>query len=380
MVDKMREYQICTKCVMDTSDPNITFDENGICSHCKSFNYVDSKDFNNESILLSHINIIKKAGKGKKYDCIIGVSGGVDSSYVAYLVKKYGLRPLAIHLDNGWNSELAVQNIRRMLEILEIDLFTYVLDWEEFRDLQVSFLKSGTPDAEIPTDHAITAIIFKLAAKYNIKYLISGSNIATESIGVKAWSHGHSDWRYIKSVHKKFSNKRLKSYPHYGFLDLFYYKIIKQQKSFKILNYINYNKEDAIKELEVNFDWKYYGGKHYESIYTRFYQGYYLPTKFGFDKRRSHLTSQILSGYVSREEALKELLLDVYIPKEYQQDRIYVLKKLKLDENEFKSIMESDNKSFNDYPSYETHFFLKYFKKNYKFLQSKISFLKGIGF
>jgi N-acetyl sugar amidotransferase len=376
----MKDYQICTECVMDTSDPNITFDENGICSHCRSFNFVDFKDFSNESILLSHINIIKKAGRRKKYDCIIGVSGGVDSSYVAYLVKKYGLRPLAIHLDNGWNSELAVQNIRRMLEILEIDLLTYVLDWEGFRDLQVSFLKSGTPDAEIPTDHAITAIIFKLAAKHNIKYLISGSNIATESIGVKAWSHGHSDWRYIKSVHKKFSNKRLKSYPHYGFLDLFYYKIIKQQKSFKILNYINYNKEDAIKELEVNFDWKYYGGKHYESIYTRFYQGYYLPTKFGFDKRRSHLTSQILSGYVSREEALKELLLDVYNPKDYQQDRIYVLKKLKLDENEFKSIMESDNKSFNDYPSYETHFFLKYFKKNYKFLQSKISFLKGIGF
>jgi N-acetyl sugar amidotransferase len=376
----MKDYQICTECVMDTSDPNITFDENGICSHCRSFNFVDFKDFSNESILLSHINIIKKAGRRKKYDCIIGVSGGVDSSYVAYLVKKYGLRPLAIHLDNGWNSELAVQNIRRMLEILQIDLLTYVLDWEGFRDLQVSFLKSGTPDAEIPTDHAITAIIFKLAAKHNIKYLISGSNIATESIGVKAWSHGHSDWRYIKSVHKKFSNKRLKSYPHYGFLDLFYYKIIKQQKSFKILNYINYNKEDAIKELEVNFDWKYYGGKHYESIYTRFYQGYYLPTKFGFDKRRSHLTSQILSGYVSREEALKELLLDVYNPKDYQQDRIYVLKKLKLDENEFKSIMESDNKSFNDYPSYETHFFLKYFKKNYKFLQSKISFLKGIGF
>jgi N-acetyl sugar amidotransferase len=380
MVDKMREYQICTKCVMDTSDPNITFDENGICSHCKSFNYVDSKDFNNESILLSHINIIKKAGKGKKYDCIIGVSGGVDSSYVAYLVKKYGLRPLAIHLDNGWNSELAVQNIRRMLEILEIDLFTYVLDWEEFRDLQVSFLKSGTPDAEIPTDHAITAIIFKLAAKHNIKYLISGSNIATESIGVKAWSHGHSDWRYIKSVHKKFSNKKLKSYPHYGFLDLVYYKIVKQQKSFKILNFINYNKAEAIKELEINFGWKYYGGKHYESIYTRFYQGYYLPTKFGFDKRRSHLSSQIINGQVSREEALKELLSDAYNPNDYQQDRIYVLKKLKLDENEFNSIMESENKCFQDYPSYETHFFLKYFKKNYKYLQNKISFLKGIGF
>jgi N-acetyl sugar amidotransferase len=380
MVDKMREYQICTKCVMDTSDPNITFDENGICSHCKSFNYVDSKDFNNESILLSHINIIKKAGKGKKYDCIIGVSGGVDSSYVAYLVKKYGLRPLAIHLDNGWNSELAVQNIRRMLEILEIDLFTYVLDWEEFRDLQVSFLKSGTPDAEIPTDHAITAIIFKLAAKHNIKYLISGSNIATESIGVKAWSHGHSDWRYIKSVHKKFSNKKLKSYPHYGFLDLVYYKIVKQQKSFKILNFINYNKAEAIKELEINFGWKYYGGKHYESIYTRFYQGYYLPTKFGFDKRRSHLSSQILNGHVSRQEALKELLSDAYNPIDYQQDRIYVLKKLKLDENDFNSIVESKNKCFQDYPSYETHFFLKYLKKNYKFLQSKISFLKGIGF
>ena len=380
MVDKMREYQICTKCVMDTSDPNITFDEDGICSHCKSFNYADLNDFNNESILLNQINIIKKAGKGKKYDCIIGVSGGVDSSYVAYLVKKYGLRPLAIHLDNGWNSELAVQNIRRMLEILEIDLFTYVLDWEEFRDLQVSFLKSGTPDAEIPTDHAITAIIFKLAAKYNIKYLISGSNIATESIGVKAWSHGHSDWRYIKSVHEKFSNKKLKSYPHYGFLDLVYYKIIKQQKSFKILNFIYYNKAEAIKELEINFDWKYYGGKHYESIYTRFYQGYYLPTKFGFDKRRSHLSSQILNGHVSREEALKELLFDAYNPNDYQQDRIYVLKKLKLDENEFNSIIESKNKCFNDYPSYETHFFLKYLKKNYKYLQSKISFLKGIGF
>lgn len=376
----MQGHQVCKRCVMDTTDPYIKFNQDGICSHCEYFDKYQRIDIKTRADLTTIAEKIKRRGTGKDYDCIIGVSGGVDSSFVAYLVKDLGLKPLAIHVDNGWNSELAVKNIESLLSKLGIDLYTYVIDWEEFRDLQISFLKASTPDAEIPSDHAIGAVIFKMAAKHKIKYIISGSNLSTEATRVKAWSYGHSDWRYIKSVNKLMSGKKLRKYPHYGFMDALYYKLMLQQTSVKVLDYIDYNKNEAIEILQTKFGWKYYGGKHYESIYTRFFQGYYLIQKFGFDKRKAHFSSQIWAGHITREDALIELSAELYNPQTLKDDLEFVQKKLKFSDSEFDQIMSLAPKTFDDYPSYETHVFFKYIKKNYKFLQHKFQFLKRIGF
>jgi len=369
---------------MDTTDPKISFNQDGVCSHCIQYQqlvrkYVHSGE--DASVKLNElVERIRKSGKGKKYDCIIGVSGGVDSTYVAWLVKKLGLRPLAVHLDNGWNSELAVSNIEKTLKILDIDLYTHVLDWDEFKDLQLSFLEASVPDAEIPTDHAIVAVIFKLAAQMDIKYIISGSNYLTEAIAVKSWSYGHSDWRYIRSIHKRFGKLKLKTYPHYSILDLFYYKIVKGQKSIKILDYVDYNKSDAMRTLENDLGWKYYGGKHYESIYTRFFQGYILTKKFGFDKRRAHLSTLICSKQMTRNEAILEIEQSPYPDGMLDSDREYVEKKLGIGSEGLRRIMHLAPMRFEDYPSYETHWLFKHFKSVYKYLAVHFPAIKRIGF
>jgi len=296
---------------------------------------------------------IKITGKGKEYDCIIGVSGGVDSTYVAYLVKELGLIPLAIHFDNGWDSELAVSNIEKTLDKLGIDLYTYVIDWEEFRDLQLSFLKASTPDGEIPTDHAINALLFKEAAKRDIKYIISGMNFATESISIKAWAYGHSDWKYIRSIHKLFGSKSLKNYPHFNFFHLFWWTFVNKIKSVSILNYLDYNKAKVMEMLQDELGWTYYGGKHYESVYTRFYQGYILPEKFNIDKRREHLSDLINSYQITRETALAEMKTVGYDPVLLEQDKKFVIKKLLLTDEKFEYFMQLPRKSFNDYPNNE---------------------------
>lgn len=342
---------------MDTSDPDIVFDQNGVCSHCHRYSSELPKRVFHGEIGREKLNIlvqqIKRAGKGKEYDCIIGVSGGVDSTYVAYLTKRLGLRPLAIHFDNGWNSELAVANIEKVLDRLGIDLSTYVIDWNEFRDLQLSFLKASTPDGEIPTDHAINALLFREAAKRGIKYIVSGMNFATESMAVKAWAYGHSDWKYIRSIHNLFGTEKLKNYPKYNFIDLFKWTFIDQIKSVSILNYIDYNKDQVMDILQKELDWIYYGGKHYESVYTRFFQGYILPVKFGIDKRRGHLSDLINSGQLSREEALNEIGKVGY-PIELQvQDKLFVMKKFDLDSEEFDFLMQQLPKSYKDYPNNE---------------------------
>jgi len=342
---------------MDTSDPEITFDEQGVCSHCHQYDvYLPKRVIpvdERPEYLRIILDKIKKDGKNKEYDCIIGVSGGVDSTYVAYWAKNNGLRPLAIHFDNGWNSELAVSNIEKTLDTLNIDLYTYVIDWEIFRDLQLSFLKASTPDGEIPTDHAINALLFKEANKRNIKYILSGMNYATESSVVKSWAYGHSDWKYIKSVHKIFRTKPLRKYPYYTFFSLFWWTFIRKIKSVAILNYIDYNKEEAMGVLENKLGWKYYGGKHYESVYTRFYQGYILPEKFNIDKRRIHLSDLIKSGQITRDQALIEMEKPVYDKNLLIQDMEFVKKKLGLNDKGFDSIMKAPIKSFRDYPNNE---------------------------
>jgi N-acetyl sugar amidotransferase len=349
-------YEQCSACVMDITDPQIIFDENGICNHCKRYAQRMKNDLHTDEkgqVLLEKLILkIKKKNKTKEYDCVVGVSGGVDSTMVAYLAKrKFGLRPLAVHLDNGWNSELAVNNIEKTLKVLGIDLYTHVLNWDEFKSLQLSFLKSSFINAEIPTDHAITALLFQIAAKNGIRYILGGSNIATEGVLPFNWVYDHRDWRLIKSIHKRFERKNLRNYPHYTLSLMFYYIFIKRIKYISLLNFVEYNKNEAIKNISEELGWEYYGGKHYESIYTRFYQGYILPTKYNVDKRKSHLSSLIRSGQMSREEALEELKQPPYPKDLAEEDKLYVAKKFGLTETEFDKLMDLPIKSFKEYPN-----------------------------
>lgn len=347
---------------MDTvADPDICFDDKGICNYYHEYNERKQKRvFNTPEHAGRLYELIKKikAQKGSKdYDCIIGVSGGVDSTYLAYLAKrKFGLNPLAVHLDNGWNSELAVMNIKKALDILDIDLFTHVLNWEEFKDLQLSFLKASTPDGEIPTDHAIFALLFKMAAKMNIKFILNGNNFITEGIMPRTWSYGHIDWPYIKGVHKKFGSKKLSSYPRLTVFKYLYYTLIKRIRIISVLNYIDYQKDKAMKVLEGDLGWKYYGGKHYESVYTRFYQGHVLPEKFKIDKRKAHLSTLVFAGQMDKAQALEELKKDIYPEGMLEQDKDFVMKKFGVSETEFDELMKLENRTFLDYPSsYKTH-------------------------
>lgn len=350
----IRPYQICTRCVMDTTDPDIRFDEHGVCIRCHEYDRMVKNEIvsgqEGKRRLEQTIENIKAEGAGKEFDCLIGVSGGVDSTYVAYKVMEYGLRPFALHLDNGWNSELAVSNIKKTITKLGIKLHTHVIDWEEFKDLQVAFLKASTPDSEIPTDHAIVSLMYQMADKLDVKYVIIGRNVRTETHVAPAWSMGHFDWKYIKSVHKRFGTVPLRTYPHRSRPQEEFYR--KKQIWFDILNYVDYVKKDALKILENELEWTYYGGKHYESIYTRFFQGYILPKKFGYDKRKGHLSSLICSGEMTREEALEELKKEPYPTEMQEEDRVYVIKKLGLTEAEFDEIMHAPKKTIYDYPSY----------------------------
>jgi N-acetyl sugar amidotransferase len=362
-----RPFQICTKTVMDTiGDPNITFDENGVCNYYYEFKEklairVPNIDEGKKQ-LNTIIGKIKQDGIDKQYDCLIGVSGGVDSTYVAYLVNQLGLRPLAVHLDNGWDSELAVKNIENILNKLGIDLHTEVLDWNEFRELQLSFLKASTPDGEIPTDHSIVTVMYTIAAKYNIKYIISGQNFRNEGMLPPSWARGYLDWKYIRSVQKIFGKQKLKTFPHLTVPQFIYYNTIKGIRNISILNYIDFNKDEAMKIIQEELGWQYYGGKHYESIYTRFYQSYILPKKFNIDKRKAHLTCLIIStGEVTREQAIEILKTPTADPKLIEDDMEYVIKKLGITPQYFEDIMKAPIKSIEDYPN--IHYLEKSFRK-----------------
>ena len=345
------EYQICKYCIMDTSDPEVTFNENGVCNYC--LNYEEKKLLNTpkEEDKPKHLDAMvdycKKKGKDKKYDCIIGVSGGVDSTYVAFKVKELGLRPLAVHLDNGWDAELAVSNIHNVLKKLEIELYTHVLDWDEFRSLQLAFLKASTPDSEIPSDHAIGALMKSFAAKEDVP-LIWGVNFSSEAVLPRVWSQGHMDWGYIKKVNSLYGTKKLKDFPHYTVYKRIYWNRIKKLRTFSLLDYIDYDKEKAKKFLIEELGWRDYGGKHHESIYTKFFQAYILPTKFGFDKRRAHLSSLILAGQLNREKALVEIDKPLYDEKELQQHLVYVPKKLGISRDEFEQIMNTPPRNYEE--------------------------------
>lgn len=341
---------------MDTSDPEIVFDNFGICCHCREYDKRAKRDLYydipGQEKLKNIIEKIKEEGKGKKYDCVIGVSGGADSTYLLYMLKQFNIRPLAVHLDNGWNTELSVRNIELATGKLGVDLCTYVLDWEEFKDLQISFLKSSIANAEIPTDHAIVALIYKKAAEIKTRYIISGGNITTEAIMPDSWMYDAKDWKIIKNIHRKFGKKRLGGYPHLSLFDIINFTFFKKMKYIPLLNYIVYDKKKAIKILEDKLGWRNYETKHGESIYTRFFQNYILPLKFKIDKRRAHLSTLICSGQISRSEALSSVAQNFYPDeKTRNMEKEYVIKKLGISSEDFDSIMNLPIKSFKDYPN-----------------------------
>jgi len=354
-----KPYQICTKTVMDTSDPWITFDDDGICNHVKEYEYYVNfqKPNIDESRILTEkmVDLLRKEGRGKDYDCIIGLSGGVDSSYLTwYVTQQLGLRPLIVHIDTGWNTEAAVSNIQNITQKLKLDLHTLVIDWQIMKELQLAYFKSSLANLDVPQDHAFIASLYKEARKYHIKYIINGNNMATESILPLAWGYDASDSIQLKSIHKKFSNTKLGSYPLLSpFEKYFYYPRILKIKKYSPLDWIDYNKADAKKLLIEKLGWRDYGGKHHESIFTRFFQGHYLPHKFGYDKRRAHLSSLIVSGQISRDEAIEELKKPLYDPILLEEDRNYFIKKLGISRIEYDEIMARPVRSYKDYPNVE---------------------------
>jgi len=355
---------VCKRCVMDTSDPLIHFDDKGYCNHCSNFlSKAPRCWFPNDTgrdMLLAKIKDIKKAGKGKDYDCLIGLSGGVDSSYLAYKMKEYDLRALVFHVDAGWNSELAQKNIENICKQLGYDLYTHVVDWEEMKDLQLAFLRAAVANQDVPQDHIFFAVLFKTAAARNISYWISGSNYATESILPSAWGYTAMDSRLLFSIHRRFGSRPLKTYVTLSFTEYCRYYLgypsLDPVQSFAPLNLMAYNVIEAKKELAERIGWRDYGKKHYESRFTKFFQGHYLPTKFGYDKRRAHLSSLIISGTLTRDEALAELAKPLYPPEELREDKAFILKKLGLTPEEWEQLMALPNRSFADYPNYEQWF------------------------
>lgn len=355
----MNTVKVCSRCIMDETAKEITFDNNGVCNFCHNYDNVLVNDVHTgkggEEKLEKLIKEIKRKGKNSRYDCLIGLSGGVDSSYVAYIIKKkYGLRAFAVHLDNGWNTELAVANVEQIVKRLDIDLHTNVLNWKEFRDIQTSFLKSSISNIEIPTDHAIWALLIKTAAKMKIPYIIAGNNVVTESIMPESWLYGSKDSKLIKSLHRQFGKIKMKSYPNLSTLDYVDYLLVRGIRWVPILNYIPYNKAEAKQTLIDELGWQDYGGKHYESIFTRFFHAFYLPVKFGYDLRKSYLSALVCSGQITRNEALDEISKPPAPKEMLEQDRDYVIKKLGLTEEEFEQIMNAPNKTYADYPNNES--------------------------
>jgi N-acetyl sugar amidotransferase len=338
---------------MDTTDPDIVFDEHGVCNHCHFYDRLVARTVRSgaegQRQLAQFVEQIRRDGAGKPYDCAIGISGGVDSTFVAYKVKQLGLRPVAVHLDNGWDSEIAATNISTALRALGVDLETLVIDWAEFKDIQRAFLRSGVPDCEIPSDHAIVASVHQIAKQHGIRHTIWGYNTKTETHLPKAWSQGHLDWRYIHAIHSRFGSGRTRTFPHLSFMGSLG---IFPTSNLNLLDYVDYVKADAMVLLQRELGWRNYGGKHHENIYTRWYQGWFLPARFGYDKRKTHLSSLICSGQISRDQAREELLTPTYSIELQKADTEYVIKKLSFTAAEFHGIMTAPRRSFHEFPSH----------------------------
>ena len=355
----MTDYKICKNCVMDTSDKTIDFDDNGQCIYCNNFYNNILPDWNNgkgrENELFREVKKIKKEGFGKEFDCIIGVSGGLDSSYLTYIAtEKLGLRPLLFHVDAGWNTDKAVGNIEKLVDGLGLNLYTDVINWEEIKDLQVSFFKSQIPHQDIPQDTAFFSTLYKFARKHKIKYILTGGNYSTECIREpEEWgAYPGIDKTFILDIHSKYGKIPLKDF---SIVDVFVYKVfykyILGMTVFKPLDYIPYIKHDAEIELEKRFGWEKFQHKHHESRFTRFLEDYWLPRKFGIDRRRAHLSSLILTEQLSRHEVIERIKKPEIDERSSEREFEYIAHKLDLDVNQLKNIFEGENKTSNDYKS-----------------------------
>ena len=362
-MEKSANYRLCRRCVMDTSDPGIKFDEDGICDHCHDFEEVVKPHWHTDELgrkeLNSIIDEIKREGKDKDYDCLLGISGGVDSSYMLHLaINEFGLRPLVFHVDGGWNSELAVHNINVLVDKLRVDLFTEVINWEEMRDFQLAFFKSGVPHIDIPQDHAFIATLYNFADKYKIKYILNGGNISTECVQypMKYYYYG-TDMLQINDIRKRFCTNKMETYP---FSSIYRHKVylryIKGVKVIKPLNYMPYNKEQAMETLEKEYGWKRYPQKHFESRFTRFFEGYWLPERFGFDPRRVQYSSLILTGQMTRDEALDKLSRSAYDPETIDDEFNYIATKLGITSDELRGYFNMPRKYYWDYRNQQNIF------------------------
>ena len=355
-----REYQQCINCVMDTTDIAISFDEKGVCDHCNTYytKTLPSWDTGEKGLqdLQKVVNKIKDEGKGKDFDCIIGMSGGIDSSYLVYVAKeKLGLRPLVFHVDAGWNSQIAVNNIERIVDNLGLDLYTEVIDWEEMKDLQLSYFKAGVPHIDTPQDHAFFATMYNFASKYKVKYILTGANYSTECVrNPIEWMYYQSDVIQLKDIQKKFGKKELKKYPLTSILwHKLYLPYIKGIKVIKPLNHVPYIKNESMQLLQDKFGWQPYPQKHFESRFTKFYENYWLPKKFGYDVRKVQYSSLILTCQMTREEAVEKLKQPPYDESTIHQDFEFIANKLGITEQELRSYFDTPNKTYKDYVSQE---------------------------
>lgn len=360
---KIIDYQVCTNCIMDTTDSNISFNEEGVCDHCEDF-YKNVKPHYppgeiERKTLSKIVNKIKASGKGKDFDCILGLSGGIDSSYMLHLaVKELGLRPLVFHVDGGWNSELAVHNINVIIDKLGLDLYTEVINWEEMKDFQLAFFKSGLPYLDIPQDHAFVAVMYHFAEKHKIKYIMNGGNLSTECVQYPMqWLYYGTDMAQINEIRKKFGTIEMKTYPFSSiFRHKIYLKYFKNINVVKLLNYMPFVKADAMTLLEKEYGWKPYPQKHFESRFTKFFEGYWLPERFGYDTRRVQFSSLILTGQMPREEALEKIKVCAYNPTTIADDFNYIATKLNITKDELHQYFIMPKKFYWDYRNQQNIF------------------------
>ena len=351
-----RPYTICTNCIMDTSDSNITFDARGWCDYCNNYHRNILPNWHPDERGAAEIGRvaerIRTEGKGKTHDCLIGISGGVDSSYVTYIAKeKLGLNPLLLHVDAGWNSQQAVNNIERLVEGLHLDLHTEVVDWLEMKDLQLAFFKAQVPHLDTPQDHAFFAGLYNFAAEHGFRYILTGANYSTECVREPLeWHYHATDLRQLRDIHRQFGTRPLETFPT---ADIFtyklYYRFVKGVRVVKPLNSVPYIKDAAMQELVDRFGWQRYTHKHHESRFTRFYEAYWLPSKFGFDKRRAHFSSLVLTGQMTRDEALARIAQPACDQETMTRDFEYVATKLGLSTEELRALHDGPNRSYRDY-------------------------------
>lgn len=364
--NSISDFRQCAISVMDNlGDPDIRFDKDGICNYY--YEYLDKerrlvhKGAAGKTMLDALLTNIRRDGVGKPYDCILGVSGGVDSTYLAFKAKEWGLRPLLVHFDNGWNSELAVMNIRNIIQKTGFDLYTYVVDWDEFKDIQKAFFAAHVIDIEAITDIGFVHTLQLVGAKHNINYVIDGQNVVTEGLLPNAWIF--KDIQNLINIHKRFGSIKMKTYPMINVWKGYYYRKFRRLRYVSPLNYVDYDKQSVKEIITREYGWRDYGGKHYESVFTRFYQGHILPGKFGVDKRKAHLSNLIFSGQLTKQAALEELAKPAYDPKQEAIDKVFVLKKLGFGEEEFAAYMKAPVVNHRVYgsskPFFETYSYLK---------------------